>query len=175
MPKKLSQKSRSFCRYKRLGLVKGLNLEDKFIYSNTNQALKEYLKLFDIDEREVYYAENLNTKSEIELKKLLKELANFLESKFQHDIKGIIEFHPTSDSTMKSAHIHYWGARSDLVSPFIVEFIKFNHLSNKLRYDEKNTAKITPQIDLDIVDSLKRNLENLRFELNYVDEFIRSL
>jgi hypothetical protein len=152
--------------------MRGLNIDDRFIYGNTNRALKEYLKLFGIDEREVYYAENLNTKSDRELKALLSDLVSLLRAKTSEDMKGLVEFHPTSDRTMKSAHIHYWGADVKSITPIIEEFIATNLLTNRL--SKASTHSLSYQENsLDIMVKYKSTLKTLEYELESIDEFLK--
>jgi len=174
MSKKLSQKSRSFGRYKKLGLIYGVNIDNDFIYSNTNIALKEYLKLFNLDEREVFYAENLNIKSSKELKTLLKKLAKYIESEsalLNETPKGIVEFHPTSDQTMKNAHIHYWGERVSFVKNFIENFIKIENLSNKYNQNTQTNLKEIKK-ENPLKNSIKNNLNSLQSELENIDKYL---
>lgn len=151
--KSISPKSRSFLRFSKYAAPVGENVifqklwlrfenEGKKSIKNTSVAdLRNYLIKKNKDEREVYYAENLNFKDESGLQNLKNSLSRYILKRLKDkkidisDFAGIVELHPTklyADETSKNAHIHYWGQYSKIVSQFINEYIQKENLSNKI-------------------------------------------
>lgn len=146
-PKKFSIGSGSFLRHKTF--AEGLNVDNNFIQNSSKMEVKRWLHQFNYDEREVFFAENLNTKTLDELKKIKKDLSKYILRRLKEEgysekeiqkIKGIVELHPTGkdfkeDPTMINSHIHYWGGSSLIIKPFINEFIAKYKLSNRIKND----------------------------------------
>ena len=120
---KMSTASRSFLRFRAyaepLGDVVGM-------WNESKKNILDFMHRFDINQRAVFFAENIQTLTTDEVKKLLKNLANKLG-----DEHGVIEFHPTGDGTSKSGHIHFWGMYNENIEVIITDFIKEFRLSNK--------------------------------------------
>jgi len=153
--KTISPKSRSFLRFKKyatpVGFYKNynslwfINEQDKNIRGSIKE-IREFLIKNNKDEREVYYAENLNIKTEKELRTISQNLSKYILKRLEKDgynlnnFAGVVELHPTNlkeDETSKNAHIHYWGQDASIVSNYINEFIYKNQLSNKELKDYK--------------------------------------
>jgi len=92
----------------------------------------DFLHRNQINDRAVFFAENLQTKTAQEIKELKADLAARLEA---IGASGIAELHLSGDGTSKSAHIHWWGVYTDDVAQTIEEFIAENHLSNKVNLE----------------------------------------
>ncbi len=126
--------SRSFLRHREFAEPLG----DMVIYESFPK--KEVLAAMHRtgnNERAVFFAENLQTMTPEEIREHLEALAGRLN---RAGASGFIEFHPSADTTSKSAHVHYWGSDADAFAPIIEDYIKEERLSNKpfLNYtDEK--------------------------------------
>ena len=130
----MSPKSKSFGRFKEFMTVVGEKFDNDFIRQNSVPDLREYLTRWEYNEREVFYAENLDIKTNSELQAIKKDITRYVNSRlndFGKKITGIIELHPQGDKTSKNAHIHYWGEDSAFVGQFINEYIQQNNLTNK--------------------------------------------
>lgn len=159
MAKTISKNSRSFLRFIRYSQSIGYSQEFSYLFQmfyNSKKSKNKTLKVKDVrdwllkkkkDEREVFYAENLNNKNEHELQEIRRELAEHINNRLlssdltmkqKEEFAGVIELHPTkiySDNTSKNAHIHYWGEYSDLIRVYINEYIEKTNLSNKNKKD----------------------------------------
>lgn len=147
--RKISSKSSSFGRLKIY--MEGLNIDNHFIQNSTKSDVLKWVIRHGHDSREVFFAENLNIKTDDELRKIKKDIVKYIVKRLYEDgyvkedverIKGIIELHPTSrqdefkkryDPTMINGHIHYWGGHSNIVKKYINEFIVRNRLSNRTK------------------------------------------
>jgi hypothetical protein len=152
MAPKISLASRSFLRFREfsqmIGSVKSMQNEIK-------RVVLEFMHRFEINERAVFFAENIQIMEKDDIIKLLKELAHRLEKANQN---GVIEIHPTGDYTSKSAHIHWWGKYNNDVEEIITKFIIEKRLSNKLNLNYTN-ADI--EIDFRFKDILQEYEEAL--------------
>jgi len=92
------------------------------------KSIMEFMYRFEYNDRAVYFAENIQTLTQNEMQKHIRQLGRSLQLAGAH---GVIEFHPSADGTSKSAHIHYWGAIDEEIESIIVGYIKDNRLSNK--------------------------------------------
>lgn len=121
----MGRASRSFLRYREnvsfLGDVKMMKGESK-------REIIDFMHRFEQNDRSVYFAENIQTMTPDQLKEEVQQLAQKLEEK---GANGVVELHPTGDSTSKSAHIHYWGELTDEINNDIIQHIKERRLSNK--------------------------------------------
>lgn len=147
--RKISSKSSSFGRLKIY--MEGMNIDNHFIQNSTKSDVLKWVIRHGHDSREVFFAENLNIKTDEELKKIKKDIVKYIIKRLYEDgypkedierIRGIIELHPTSrqneskkryDPTMINGHIHYWGGHSNIVKKYINEFIVRNRLSNRTK------------------------------------------
>jgi hypothetical protein len=147
--RKISSKSSSFGRLKIY--MEGLNIDNHFIQNSTKSDVLKWVIRHGHDSREVFFAENLNIKTDDELRKIKKDIVKYIVKRLYEEgyekndierIRGIIELHPTSrqeefkkryDPTMVNGHIHYWGGHSNIVKKFINEFIVRNRLSNRTK------------------------------------------
>lgn len=129
---KMGDKSRSFLRYRELAEFCGNVAEFK---ADSKAVIAEFMKNFDINDRNVFFAENLNSYTKEQMIALKKELAKQLKAV---GYNGVVEFHPTSDQTSKSAHIHLWGTNTPEARAVIEMFVVNNRLSNKNVIDYTN-------------------------------------
>ena len=139
--KDMSPNSTSFLRFKEFS--EGINLSmTSNAFGNSKTDNLSYMMSNQLDKREVFYAENINIKTEIQIKNIKKKLGEFIQDELKKEgkwAKGIVEIHPTKpdlvgkrvDYTSKHAHIHYWGNNPQLVAPLINKFIIKNKLTNK--------------------------------------------
>jgi len=164
MAKMLGQNSRSFGRLKSFKFMRGINIDQNFIDKITKKELLRFMHINGYDEREVFYAENINSKTLEEILDINFRLSKYI-TEHTKDLRGIVEIHPTSDYTTKSAHIHYWGEKSKEVAPIISKFIRDNFLTNKLHYDKLDI----PFIGSDQNDELLMEENNDEDELKIVN------
>lgn len=135
--------SRSFLRFRENAAFLG---EMVFAQDFSKKNMMEYMHRHEMNDRAVFFAENLQTMSHKELGAKLNDFAKVLHD---HGANGVLEFHPTADRTSKSAHIHYWGKLDEAIENLIIEYIKEHRLSNKtyLNYtDERMRADTSHQI-----------------------------
>ncbi len=126
---KVSPKSRSFLRNRQDAVYVGDFEELIKRYEITRKGdILDYMKRHGLDDRAVFFAENLKIKTREEIELLKEDLYNRLRAV---GADGIAELHLSGDGTSKDAHIHYWGVYNDLVKDVIEEWIKDNRLSNK--------------------------------------------
>jgi hypothetical protein len=117
--------SRSFLRHREFAEPLG----DMIVYERfPKKEVLEAMHRMGNNERAVFFAENLQTMTPEEIRAHLAELASRLN---RAGASGFIEFHPSADTTSKSAHIHYWGSDADAFSRLIEDYIKEERLSNK--------------------------------------------
>ncbi len=129
MPK-VSPKSRSFLRNRQDAVFVGDFEELIRRYEITRKGdILDYMKRHGLDDRAVFFAENLRIKTREEIERLKEDLYNRLRAV---GADGIAELHLSGDGTSKDAHVHYWGVYNDLVKDVIEEWIKDNRLSNKI-------------------------------------------
>ncbi len=129
MPK-VSPKSRSFLRNRQDAVFVGDFEELIRRYEITRKGdILDYMKRHELDDRAVFFAENLRIKTREEIERLKEDLYNRLRAV---GADGIAELHLSGDGTSKDAHVHFWGVFDDLVKDVIEEWIKDNRLSNKI-------------------------------------------
>ena len=122
---KIGKSSRSLLRDKENAVF----TQDIYAISEWPKPLiLEFLHRNEINDRAVFFAENLQMKTAQEIEELKADLAARLEAV---GASGIAELHLSGDGTSKSAHIHWWGVYTDEVARTIEEFIADNRLSNK--------------------------------------------
>ena len=127
----MSTNSRSFLRFREYSKAIG---DVNIMMTESKRDILDFMHRFNINQRAVFFAENIQTLTKEEVKYLVTKLANKLEKE-----QGVIEFHPTGDDTSKSAHIHWWGIYNNKVEDIISNFIKYNRLSNKLYLNYTNS------------------------------------
>ena len=129
MPK-VSPRSRSFLRNRQDAVFVGDFEEIVKRYEITKKSdILDYMKRHGLDDRAVFFAENLRIKTREEIERLKEDLYNRLMAV---GADGIAELHLSGDGTSKDAHIHFWGVYTDLVKEVIEEWIQDNRLSNKV-------------------------------------------
>lgn len=127
---KVSPKSRSFLRNRQDAVFVGDFEELIKRYEITRKGdILDYMKRHGLDDRAVFFAENLKIKTREEIEHLKEDLYNRLRAV---GADGIAELHLSGDGTSKDAHVHYWGVYNDLVKDVIEEWIQDNRLSNKI-------------------------------------------
>lgn len=122
---KMGRGSRSFLRFRENAAFMG---EMLFVQDYSKKNMMEYMHRFEMNDRAVFFAENLQILSQKQLSTKLDDFAKVLHD---HGANGVLEFHPTADSTSKSAHIHYWGELNEGIENLIIYYIKEHRLSNK--------------------------------------------
>lgn len=165
----MSLNSRSFLRLKEFS--EGLNIDNKLFERNlSKKEMRNWMSMNDCNEIEVFYAENLNQKTDRELRELKKEIVLFIKERLIEDnynvsqFLGIIELHATSqqkrdknryDPTSVNGHIHYWGNNSNHIVQYINEFIQINRLTNK-QMDDYSIGYMTAGVKYEkIIDEEK--------------------
>ncbi len=154
---KVSRKSRSFLRNREDAIFAGDIEEIITKYEITGKKdILDYMQRHNLNDRAVFFAENLKIKTREELEALKADLYNRLNA---INADGIAELHLSGDGTSKDAHIHFWGAYNDLVKDVIEEWIKDNKLSNKIALEY--TSK---EFDEKILEYKKGKLYKVTFE-----------
>lgn len=126
---KIGKSSRSLLRDKENAVF----TQDIYAISEWPKPLiLEFLHRNNINDRAVFFAENLQMKTAQEIEELKADLAARLEAV---GASGIAELHLSGDGTSKSAHVHWWGVYTDEVAQTIEEFIADNRLSNKTHFE----------------------------------------
>jgi len=153
---KMGRSSRSFLRFREYSIFLG---DVRAYESMTKADTIAFMHRENIDDRAIFFAENIAIMSKKEIKNTVKELADKLKS---ISANGVIEIHPTADGTSKSAHIHYWGKFNKEVEDIIIEYIKNNRLSNK-SYLNYTSDKIFKK---DKIHKLLKNGELVEYKFN---------
>jgi len=122
---KMGVSSRSFLRFGGYAELLGNVMA---VAGMSKKNIMDFMHLHEINDRAVFFAENIQTLTDAEIREHLSNLRGRL---IEIGADGVIEFHPTADGTSKSAHIHYWGKFDERVEEVIEGYIKENRLSNK--------------------------------------------
>ncbi|SFP96096.1 hypothetical protein [Hydrogenimonas thermophila] len=164
---KMGKKSRSFMRYSENYELIG-DLEH--FKGESKRVISEFMFRFEKDDRAVFYAENLNVKTQDELNEIKKELSEELRLA---GFDGVLELHPTSDATSKSGHIHLWGGIDENIEKIVENYIKAHNLSNKefLNYTNEDMNENTKHIFIKKLDKvIQKDFEtNKKIEFKFED------
>jgi hypothetical protein len=154
---KVSERSRSFLRNRNDTVYTGdfEQLIAKYEITSKKDIL-EYMHRHNLNDRAVFFAENLKIKTREELEALKADLYNRLNA---INADGIAELHLSGDGTSKDAHMHYWGVYNDLVKEVIEEWIKDNRLSNKISLEYTSE-----EFDEEILEYKNGKLYKVSFE-----------
>lgn len=153
---KVSGKSRSFLRNREDAVFIG-DFEGLIRYEiHSKKDILDYMKRHSLDDRAVFFAENLRIKTREELEILKQDLYNRLSA---IGADGIAELHLSGDGTSKDAHIHFWGVFTDLVKDVIEEWIRDNRLSNKIALEYTSE-----EFDKEILEYKNGKLYKVSFE-----------
>ncbi len=137
----ISPKSRSFLRQEKgksneKEFAYGVNIPQNFLIKNSKSALRDWVIQFHNDKC-VVNADLLNIKTLDEIKYIKKDLGDYLTEKFKDsEFKGIVDLHPTSDTTCNTGHIHYWGSGAKEMEKAISEYVVEKGLSVTKRAEE---------------------------------------
>jgi len=136
MPK-MSNKSRSFLRDRENAVFLGDIASFASAFKKVSkQDLIDYMFRNELNDRAVFFAENLKIKTKPELEKIKKEIKKALDA---INVDGVVELHISADGTSKDAHIHFWGKYTNEIKEVIENFIKTNNLSNKFALEYTNS------------------------------------
>lgn len=165
----ISPKSRSFLRLERgksnaKEFAHGVNIPQEFIIKNSKSTLRKWMIQFHNDKC-VVNADLLNIKTREEIKHIKKDLGDYLTEKFKDtEFKGIVDLHPTSDTTCNTGHIHYWGSGAKKMERAISEYVVEKGLSVTQRAEElritSTNFKLNIKNTIESQEELKSKLES---------------
>jgi predicted DNA-binding transcriptional regulator len=159
---KMGAKSRSFGRFSEYMVYPA---ELQHLESMPKPIKLDFLHRNGINDRAVFFAENLITKTREEIEEIKSEIKARLDAA---GALAIIELHPSADSTSKSAHIHAWGVITDEVREIVEEVVADFNLSNK------TSLEYTSDIfDRKLIRREGDEFVEVKFERNELGQFER--
>ncbi len=164
--KKMGDKSRSFLRFRAYTYM------TSSVFSSWHKTeIMKYLQDHKKNYREVFWAENLNSLTALELRAFLRDIQKTLIDRQKYDL--FIEPHLTDDSTMKTPHLHLWGdidqESIDIVKKKILEY----NMSN--RYQVLATLESIKDIQALMNTQTIAQEEELHIEIAQRDEIVLDI